>query len=52
MICKDRLGNVVKEDNSQDAMLKSIYGSVFGRFLLRIATMPVISKIAGFFLST
>lgn len=52
MICKNRLGNIVKEDNSQDNILKGIYGSVFGRFFLRIATMPVISRIAGFFLST
>lgn len=52
MICKDRLGNVVKEDNSQDNMLKAVYGSVLGRAFLRVATKPVISKIAGFFLST
>ncbi len=52
MICKNRLGDIVKKDNSQYAMLKSIYGNVFGRFFLRMATMPVISKTAGFFLST
>lgn len=52
MICKDRLGNVVKEDNSQDNMLKAIYGSVLGRAFLHVATRPVISKVAGFFLST
>lgn len=52
MICKDRLGNIVREDNSQDNMLKGIYGSVWGRCFLRVATMPVISRIAGFFLSS
>lgn len=52
MICKDRFGNIAKEDNSQDNLLKGIYGSVPGRAFLRVATMPVISKIAGAFLST
>lgn len=52
MICKDRFGNIVKEDNSQDNLLKGIYGSVVGRAFLRVATLPVISRIAGAILST
>ena len=50
MNCKDRSGKVVAFDNGQDKLLGNIYGSVAGRSLLKVITLPVISKIAGFFL--
>lgn len=52
MNCKDRNGKVVAFDNGQDKLLGNIYGSVAGRSLLKVITLPVISKIAGFLLDT
>ena len=39
-------------EDSQDRMLKRLYGNVFGRVLLKLLTARWISKVAGAFLST
>lgn len=52
MLCKDRLGNVVINENSQDSMLKVLYGTIPGRAFLRVLTRPFISKIVGNILTT
>ncbi len=52
MLCKDRLGTVVIGENSQDGLLKKLYGSFLGRSFLWVLTKPFISKIAGNILST
>lgn len=52
MECKERNGNVIATDNGQDKLLSKLYGSVSGRSLLKVLTIPAISKIAGFFLDT
>jgi phosphatidylserine decarboxylase len=52
MDCKDRNGIVVATDNSQDKLLKKLYGNVLGRSLLKVITLPAISKLAGFLLDT
>lgn len=39
-------------EDSQDRMLKRLYGNVFGRLLLKLITARWISKVAGAFLST
>lgn len=52
MLCKDRLGNVVIGEGSQDRILKKMYGSIPGRAFLHIFTKPIISKAVGMFLST
>ena len=52
MDCKDRSGNIIKNQNiKQEDTIKKLYGSKFGRFLLKIITKPFISKIGGFFLN-
>ena len=39
-------------EDSQDRMLKRLYGNVFGRVLLKLLTARWISRVAGAFLST
>ena len=38
--------------NSQDRLLAFLYGTVLGRLLLKPLTRPIVSKVAGAFLST
>lgn len=47
-----RNGTTIQEDNRQDRLLKVLYGSTFGRILLKPLVTPVVSKLAGAFLST
>lgn len=49
---KFRDGTLIEVDNSQDKFLKKLYGSTFGRILLKPLVTPVVSNIAGAFLST
>lgn len=49
---KFRNGNLIEADNGQDKFLKNLYGSTFGRILLKPLVTPVVSNIAGAFLST
>lgn len=49
---KFRNGTLVEVDNGQDKFLKKLYGSTFGRILLKPLVTPVVSNIAGAFLST
>lgn len=52
MKCKNRSGNIVYEENMQDDFLKKIYGSSFGRCVLKVLTLPFLSNLAGKFLDT
>ena len=52
MDCKNREGILVATDNSQDNLLKKLYGSVYGRTVLKVLTQPVLSKIVGCLLDT
>ena len=47
-----RNGITIEEDNGQDRLLKALYGSTLGRILLKPLVTPVVSKVAGAFLST
>ena len=47
-----RNGKIIEQQSGQDRILASLYGTVAGRLLLKPLTLPVISKIAGAFLST
>lgn len=47
-----RNGKKAEYNESQDILLKHIYSSVAGRALLKVMTLPVISKIGGAYLST
>lgn len=49
---KFRNGNLIEADNGQDKFLKNLYDSTFGRILLKPLVTPVVSNIAGAFLST
>lgn len=52
MDCKNRDGSLYATDNGQDNLLKKLYGSASGRFILKILTKPIISKLAGLFLDS
>lgn len=47
-----RNGTTIETDNGQDRLLKLLYGSTLGRILLKPLVTPVVSKVAGAFLST
>ncbi len=47
-----RNGITIEEANGQDRLLKALYGSTLGRILLKPLVTPVVSKVAGTFLST
>ena len=49
---KFRNGHLIEADNGQDKFLKNLYGSTLGRILLKPLVTPVVSNIAGAFLST
>ena len=49
---KFRNGTLIEVDNGQDKFLKTLYGSTLGRILLKPLVTPVVSKVAGAFLST
>ena len=49
---KFRDGTLIEVDNGQDKFLKNLYGSTLGRILLKPLVTPVVSNIAGAFLST
>lgn len=48
----DRKGNTVNKSSGQDQVLKLLYRNAIGRMLLRPLVTPVVSKIAGKFLSS
>ena len=48
---KFRNGTLIEVDNGQDKFLKHLYGSTLGRILLKPLVTPVVSKVAGAFLS-
>ena len=47
-----RNGKIIEKKDSQDVILKVLYGNIAGRLLLKLLTAPVVSKLAGTFLST
>lgn len=47
-----RNGITIEEDNGQDRLLNALYGNTLGRILLKPLVTPVVSKVAGAFLST
>lgn len=52
MNCKNRNGDVIFKDNGQDNLLKTMYGSFWGRSLLSLLTKQGVSKLGGALLST
>ncbi len=49
---KDRQGNFIKQNESQDKFLRNLYETTFGRGILQILIKPFVSKMAGFILNT
>ena len=49
---KTRTGQVVISNEKQNMLLKRLYGSVFGRALLKALTAPVVSRAAGCFMDS
>ena len=49
---KTRTGQVVVSNEKQNKLLKKLYGSVWGRVLLKTLTAPVVSKAAGCFMDS
>ena len=52
MMQRLRNGKLIKQKSGQDRILEVLYGTAAGRLLLKPLTMPAVSKVAGFFLST
>lgn len=44
---KDREGNLKGENGFQDKLLKSLYGSMVGRAVVKCLTVPVVSELGG-----
>lgn len=47
-----RNGKLIEQKNGQDRFLEVLYGTTAGRLFLKPLTLPVVSKVAGAFLST
>lgn len=52
MICKDRAGNIIGQNDLQDNILKFLYENKFGRIVLKQLIKPWVSKISGVILSS
>jgi len=49
---KHRDGTLISETDGQDRLLAKLYGTVWGRMLLRPLVAPAVSRLVGAFLST
>lgn len=49
---KDRNGKIIRENKSQNKILRFLYNNAFGRILLKPLTSPFISKTVGLFMDS
>lgn len=49
---KDRNGRAIPENSGQSKVLRILYGTFFGRLLLKALTLPIISRLAGKFMDS
>ncbi|MBO5164897.1 MAG: phosphatidylserine decarboxylase [Ruminococcus sp.] len=49
---KDRNGRIIPENSGQGKVLRVLYGTIFGRLLLKVLTLPLISELAGKFMDS
>lgn len=49
---RNRQGEEIKENEAQDRLLKTLYGTAAGRLLLKLLVQPWVSRLAGAFLNT
>ena len=47
MKCKDRLGNIVGQNETQNQVLAALYETVCGRMILSVLVRPWVSKLVG-----
>lgn len=52
MNIRDREGNIVTSGETQNKLLEMLYGNAAGRALLKIITLPVVSKLVGAFMDS
>lgn len=52
MNIRDREGNIVTSGETQNKLLEKLYGNTAGRVLLKIITLPVVSKLVGAFMDS
>ncbi len=52
MACRDREGNIVTEDDTQDKILKKLYETKPGRSVLKALVNPAVSKAGSFVLDS
>lgn len=52
MICKDRNGNIIAQNETQNKAIRFLYQTKFGRGLLKLLIRPGITHIGGFFMNT
>lgn len=52
MNIRDREGNIVTSGETQNKLLEKLYGNTAGRALLKIITLPVVSKLVGAFMDS
>ena len=49
---KNRKGDIIVTNEGQNKLLKRLYGTAAGRFLLKLLTAPFLSRIAGSFMDS
>lgn len=49
---KDRNGEIIVTNEKQNSFLEKLYGTAFGRMILKVLTAPFISKAAGVFMDS
>lgn len=52
MNIRDREGNIVTSGETQNKLLEKLYGNTAGRALLKIITLPVVSRLVGAFMDS
>lgn len=49
---KKRTGEIIVTNQKQNELLKKLYGTVNGRRLLKLLTLPIVSKVAGAYMDS
>ncbi len=49
---KKRTGEIIVTNEKQNALLKKLYGTAAGRCLLKVLTLPIVSKVAGAYMDS
>lgn len=49
---KKRTGEIIVTNEKQNALLKKLYGTAAGRCLLKVLTLPIVSKVAGTYMDS